>query len=113
MATIEPQLRALGAGRTLSYVASSEFWKTKVDDLTEIFTEAIALSGLLRSCPHHYEHAWFHFGAEIDTTVMEQPHESDRAGKVKFCACPAVFFRDGKDGEHIVVCKADVLRLRN
>ena len=46
---------------------------------------------------------------EIDTQRMQQPHESDRPGMVKFCVYLAVRFKESKEGECISVCKADIL----
>ena len=46
---------------------------------------------------------------EIDTQRMQQPHESDRPGMVKFCVYLAIRFKEPKEGECISVCKADIL----
>jgi hypothetical protein len=67
------------------------------------------LKGLVLSSHDDYEYEWVQSGMEIDTQRMQQPHESDRPGKVKFCVCPAVWFKESKKGECISVCKADIL----
>ena len=108
MLSIVPRLRALVATGGAAHVSKDEYWR-----LTDVFAEAMMLKGLMMSSHDEYEHAWVQSGAEIDAERMQQPHESDRPGKVKFCVCPAVWVKEPKKGECISICKAEVLPMKS
>lgn len=105
--TIEPQLGALGGFHCPEH--SNDLWQLKAKEMANVFREALVLKGLMSSSSHYYEHEWIESGTIIDEQKMMQPHESNRAGVVKFCVGPAIWLKKTIAGERIELCKADVI----